>query len=160
MQRKRQVILIGVLVAIAVTVAVLAGIAFAETVEPSVEVVNTGGVPKTNTKQCEYTLKFETCTITIRNNSSFPVKIVEKTITGPNPSGRYSIFSEGCTKGTEIGSGGFCEDQIRLRITNTTCNKWLNGYYVELAQAENLSNKVTKIAFLEVEAMNPPLEES
>jgi hypothetical protein len=91
---------------------------------------NTGGLPRTGTNTCKFTLRFEVCKFTVTNNSGFAIVVTIQEITGP--AGRYSILNAACAKGTEIAAGASCTAEVRLEVNPGA--GWFNGFLFQAEQ--------------------------
>jgi hypothetical protein len=134
--------------AIALTFVVSAA---AEEEVPTMSVTNTGGIPKTGSNYCEYTLRFETCQLTVSNGSPFSVKIKAIELVGTEANVRYSIVTSGCKVGNEIASGKSCTDEVRLKVNKPAgAPLWSNWYFIEVEEVGEPKNRVAANGYLKV----------
>lgn len=76
--------------------------------------------PANGTNTCEYTLKFENCTVEIQNHSNVAVRITLKQLKGVEATTRYGIPTEGCTVNLQLAARtGKCSDIVRLLVNPT-----------------------------------------
>jgi hypothetical protein len=87
-------------------------------------------LPLNGTNTCEYTLKFENCTVEIHNISNVPVTITTKQLKGVEATTRYGVTTENCTVGLVLSAripgqpGGKCDDIVQLLVNPTA--GWTN----------------------------------
>lgn len=125
--------------------------AAAEEEVPAMSVTNTGGVPKTGSGYCEFTLRFEKCQLTVSNGSPFPVKIKAIELVGTEATTRYSILTSGCKVGSEIASGKSCTDEVHLKVDKPFgAPSWSNWYFIEVEEVGEPKNTVGANAHLKV----------
>lgn len=97
---------------------------------PMLSLANTGGLPRTGTNTCTFTLRFEVCKFTVTNNSGFAIVVTIQEITGT--AGRYSIINGACAKGTEIAAGNNCTAEVKLEVNPGA--GWFNGFLFQAEQ--------------------------
>ena len=135
----------GVLTGVVAAVMLAAGLTFVASAVaeiPNVTISNTGGVPTAGTQRCIFTLRLETCRITVTNNSVFEVQIREMILSGPEAGSRYSIRGEStCSVGRTIASRAFCEVIVQLLRDKPACaRRWQNGLSIRVLQVGKPEN--------------------